>query len=72
MPNLRVLDFQKVKSKEKTAAKLLFDGQKGKELIDEMVLKKFKGAEDNEDELTRIQNTLKDENKKKIILVKLF
>ena len=69
MPNLRVLDFQKVKLKEKIAAHKLFEGPKGKELIEDMLSKKFKGGEDSEDETRDLQKTLKDENKKKLILV---
>lgn len=72
LPNLRVLDFQKVKLKEKMAAKKLFEGPKGKELIEDMILKKFKGDNEDQDESNLLQNTLKDENKKKMILVYLL
>ncbi len=72
LPNLRVLDFQKVKLKEKMAAQKLFEGPKGKELIEDMILKKFKGGSEDQDESSLLQNTLKDENKKKMILVYLL
>jgi len=68
LPNVRVLDFQKVKLKEKMAAKKLFEGSKGKEIIEEMLAKKFKGADENDEEVKNIQNTLKDDTKKKMIL----
>ena len=69
MPNLRVLDFQKVKLKEKMAALKLFNGPKGKELIEDMLSKKFKGGEETDDDSKDLQQILKDENKKKLILV---
>ena len=37
MPSLRTLDFQKVTKKEKEAAKKLFEGASGKQLLKEML-----------------------------------
>jgi hypothetical protein len=66
MPNLRVLDFQKVKLKEKILAKNLFESEKGRQILDDMVNRRYK----EEDEYNKaIEDVLKDEeNRKKIYL----
>ena len=51
------------------AALKLFNGPKGKELIEDMLSKKFKGGEETDDDSKDLQQILKDENKKKLILV---
>jgi hypothetical protein len=69
MPNLRVLDFQKVKLKEKLMAKNLFESEKGKQLIDDMINKRFK--EEN-DYAEAVENILKDEENKRKIYVNAY
>jgi hypothetical protein len=69
MPNLRVLDFQKVKFKERQMAKSLFDSEKGKQILDDMVNKRYK----EEDEYNKaIEDVLKDEENKKKIYVYVY
>jgi hypothetical protein len=64
MPNVRVLDFQKVKLKERITAKKLFESEKGKQIIDDMINKKY------DDEYSKaVEEFLKDEEKKKKIYV---
>jgi len=68
MPNVRVLDFQKVKLKERVFAKKLFESDKGKQLIEDMINKKFHG-EDNEEYIKALKSTISDEKQKQSILV---
>ena len=67
MPNLRVLDFQKVKKKERLAANEFFSSKEGQLLIDDLVTKKFK-SEDNLEYFKALQSDYQDENKKRQIL----
>jgi len=67
MPNLRVLDFQKVKQRERVEANILFESEKGKNLIEEMITKKFK-SQDNQEYFDALQNDYQDDSKKKQIL----
>lgn len=67
MPNLRVLDFQKVKKKERISANELFTSKEGQMLIEDLVTKKFK-TEDNIEYFKALQENYQDENKKKQIL----
>jgi hypothetical protein len=64
MPNVRVLDFQKVKLKERITAKKLFESEKGKQIIDDMINKKH-----DEEYSKAVEEVLKDEEKKKKIYV---
>jgi GMP synthase PP-ATPase subunit len=66
---LRVLDFQKVKLKEKLMAKNLFESEKGKQLIEDMKNKKFQ-IEEDEEYVKELEKTLKDEEKKRKIYVR--
>jgi hypothetical protein len=68
MPNLRVLDFQKVKLKEKILAKNLFESEKGRQILDDMVNRRYK----EEDEYNKaIEDVLKDEENRKKIYVNI-
>jgi hypothetical protein len=65
MPNVRVLDFQKVKLKERVTAKKLFESEKGKQIIEDMKNKKY-----DEEYSKAVEEMLKDEeNKKKIYVI---
>lgn len=66
---MRVLDFQKVKLKEKLMAKNLFESEKGKQLIEDMKNKKFQ-IEEDEEYVKELEKTLKDEEKKRKIYVR--
>lgn len=67
-PNVRVLDFQKVKLKERVLAKSLFTSEKGKKIIEDMLNKKF--GEENEFEYVNTYESIQqDINKQKIIYV---
>lgn len=68
LPGVRVLDFQKVKLKERIAAKELFTSEKGIKIIESMSSKKFL-IEEDEEYLKSIQKIQQDENKKKMIYV---
>jgi hypothetical protein len=70
MPNLRVLDFQKVKLKEKIIAKQLFESEKGKQLLEDLQSNKFK--EEGDEYSLALERTLQDEEKKKKLLVKFY
>ena len=62
MPNVRILDFQKVKLKERISAKTLFESDKGKQIIEDMINKKY-----DEDYSKAVEEIFKnDQNKKKI------
>ncbi len=67
MPNLRVLDFQKIKNKERAQAKELFSSKEGQVLIEDLVSKRFK-TEDNLEYFKALQSDYQDINKKKQIL----
>lgn len=71
MPNLRVLDFHKVKLKERLLAKNLFESEKGRQLIDDMRNKKFQ-AEEDEEYIKEFEKTFQDEEKKRKIYVNYF
>jgi hypothetical protein len=68
MPHLRVLDFQKIKLKEKVMAKQLFESEKGQQIIEEIKANKFK-SEDNDEYRKALEKTLQDEQKKKMLYV---
>lgn len=68
MPNLRILDFQKIKLKERVLAKNLFENEKGQKIIEDMLNKKFI-EEENEEYMREMEKTMQDEGKKKIIYV---
>jgi hypothetical protein len=70
LPNVRVLDFQKVKLKEKVKAKALFESEEGKEIIQNMLEKKFK--EDEEGEFVKAIDLLKQDEKKKMMIYVLL
>jgi len=63
-----MLDFQKVKLKERLMAKNLFESEKGKQLIEDMKNKKFQ-VEENEEYIKELEKTLQDEEKKRKIYV---
>jgi len=67
MPNLRVLDFQKVKKRERVAANEFFNSKEGKILIEDLITKKFK-SEDNLEYFKALQSEYQDETKKRQIL----
>jgi len=67
MPNLRVLDFQKVKKRERIAANEFFNSKEGSLLIEDLVTKKFRN-EDNIEYFKALQSDYQDETKKKQIL----
>jgi U2 small nuclear ribonucleoprotein A' len=70
LPNLRVLDFQKVKFKERVFAKNLFESEKGQKIIEDMMNKKMK--EDEEVEYFKAMEVInKDLNKQKFLYVRL-
>ena len=60
LPNLRVLDFQQVKSKERQAAKELFTSEKGKKLIERLKNKKY---EEEDKEFVKAVEEIKRDNK---------
>ncbi len=68
MPNVRVLDFQKVKLKERIIAKNLFDSDKGKKIIEDMINKKY------EEEYSKAAEEIfkNDQNKKKIYVIFIY
>ena len=71
LPNLRVLDFQKIKLKERVQAKNLFESEKGKKLVEDMLLKKFE-EEDEEEYLNAMENIKQDTDKQKMLYVKII
>ena len=71
MPNVRSLDFQKVKLKEKVFAKNLFESEKGKKIIEDMLNKKF-NEEDETEFLTASENIKNNIEKQKTIYVRIF
>ena len=60
LPNLRVLDFQQVKSKERQAAKELFTSEKGKKLIERLKNKKY---EEEDKDFVKAVEEIKRDNK---------
>ena len=68
MPNVRLLDFQKVRLKEKVYAKNLFESEKGKKIIEDMINKKFSEEEEAE-YIQASDNIQKDFEKQKAIYV---
>ncbi len=71
LPNIRVLDFQKVKLKERVMAKNLFDSEKGKKIIEDMLNRRF-GEEDETEYLKAVEILQKDIDKQKIIYVRIL
>ena len=71
MPNVRSLDFQKVSLKEKIYAKNLFDSERGKKIIEDMLNKKFTD-EDEADYVMASEKIQKDLDKQKTIYVRFF
>lgn len=69
LPKIRVLDFQKVKLKERTFAKALFESEKGKKLIEEMINKQFH-EEDESEYVKAVELINKDITKQKMIYVR--
>lgn len=70
LPNVRVLDFQKVKLKERSFAKNLFESEKGKKIIEDMINRRF--VEEDEAEYLRASEILqKDIDKQKMIYVRI-
>lgn len=67
MPNVRVLDFQNVKLKERITAKKLFESEKGKQIIEDMRNKKY-----DEEYSKAVEEMLKNEENKKKIYVRLY
>jgi len=63
-----MLDFQKIKLKERLMAKNLFECEKGKQLVEDMKNKKFQ-LEENEEYMKELEKTLQDEEKKRKIYV---
>lgn len=70
MPNLRMLDFQKVKLKEKLQAKKIFDSVEGKEIIQKMISRKFNEI-DEEEFIKGVQKIKQDETNKQKIYVRI-
>jgi hypothetical protein len=70
MPNLRVLDFQKVGLKERIRAKNLFESEQGKEILENMTEKKFK-EEDEGEFIKAVEVLIQDEKNKQKIYVRL-
>jgi hypothetical protein len=68
LPNVRILDFQKVKLKERILAKELFTSEKGIKIIESLSSKQFIMEEDQE-YLKSLEKIAQDENKKKMIYV---
>jgi hypothetical protein len=68
MPNVRILDFQKVKAKERSLAKKLFLGESGKNLITELLNNKL-SKEDNVEYFKAVEKSIHDEEQKKMIYV---
>jgi hypothetical protein len=66
-----VLDFQKVKLKERVMAKNLFDSEKGKKIIEDMLNRRF-GEEDETEYLKAVEILQKDIDKQKIIYVRIL
>lgn len=60
LPNLRVLDFQQVKSKERQTAKELFTSEKGKKLIERLKNKKY---EEEDKDFVKAVEEIKRDNK---------
>ncbi len=71
MPNVRSLDFQKVTLKEKVYSKNLFDSERGKKIIEDMLNKKF-SDEDEADYVNAAEKIQKDIDKQKTIYVIIF
>jgi hypothetical protein len=70
IPNIRVLDFQKVKLKEKIKAKQLFESEKGKEIIQNMIDKKF--TDEEESEFVKAVEQIKQDEMKKMKIYVIF
>jgi hypothetical protein len=71
LPNIRVLDFQKVKLKERALAKNLFDSEKGKKIIEDMLNRRF-GEEDEAEYVRAAEILQKDIDKQKMIYVRIL
>ena len=71
LPNVRVLDFQKVKLKEKAMAKNLFESEMGKKIIEDMMNRKF-GEEDETEYVKASEIIQQDISKQRIIYVRIY
>ena len=71
MPNLRVLDFQKIKAKERSYANALFQTNKGLQIIEDMYNSNFQ-REDEEEYVKEMEAIQMDIKKKQMLYVSLF
>jgi aconitase A len=71
LPKVRVLDFQKVKLKEKVFAKNLFESEKGKKIIEEMINKQFHEVDETE-YVKAVEIINQDITKQKILYVRTY
>jgi hypothetical protein len=71
MANLRVLDFQKIKAKERAYANALFQTEKGIQIIEDMYNSNFQ-REDEEDYLKAMESIQQDIKKKQMLYVLLY
>jgi hypothetical protein len=66
MPNLRVLDFQKIKAKERAYANALFQTEKGLQIIEDMYNSNYQ--RDDEEEYMKAMEAIQQDMKKKQML----
>jgi hypothetical protein len=71
MPNLRVLDFQKIKAKERAYANALFQTDKGLKIIEDMYNSNYQ-REDEEEYIKAIDAIQQDIKKKQMLYVQLY
>jgi len=71
MPNLRVLDFQKIKAKERAYANALFQTEKGMKIIEDMYSSSFQ-KEDEEEYIKAMEVIQHDIKKKQMLYVLLY
>ena len=71
MPNLRVLDFQKIKAKERSYANALFQTNKGLKIIEDMYNSNFQ-REDEEEYIKEMESIQQDTKKKQMLYVCLI
>lgn len=71
MPNLRVLDFQKIKVKERAYANALFQTEKGQQIIEDMYHSNYQ-REDEEEYIKAMEAIQQDVKKKQMLYVYFY
>jgi hypothetical protein len=71
IPNLRVLDFQKIKAKERAYANALFQTDKGLKIIEDMYNSNYQ-REDEEEYIKAMDAIQQDIKKKQMLYVHLY